>query len=156
MTRINLIDPKMLADQHLFAEWREIKHIPAALDRRLQTHSFAATKAIIPAKFTLNTGHITFFMDKMDYLASRYMELTEELDRRKVVEYSEASLQNFYDWLTLMPDEAFKSNWKPDALAIKTIVERITLRLSDKPEWYRYEGQSRNLAFFVELMEGKK
>lgn len=153
MTRINLVDPKLLADQHLFAEWREIKHVPAALDRRLETHSFAATKLIIPPRFTLNKGHMTFFMDKMDYLANRYMALTDELDRRKVVDYSEESLQNFYEWMKVMPDAAFMSNWKPDAVAVETVVERIKLRLSDKPTWYRYEGVARDMDFFSNLLE---
>lgn len=153
MTRINLIDPKLLADQHLYAEFREIKHVPAALDRRLQKHSFAATKAIIPPKYTLNTGHITFFMDKMDYLTNRYMQLTEELDRRQIIEISEESFQNYNNWMELMPDEAFQSNWKPDAAAIKIVVERIALRISDKPTWYRYEGVGRDMAFFKSLLE---
>lgn len=152
MTRINLIDVKLLTDQHLFAEFREIKHVPSALHRRLKKHTFAATKLIIPPKYTLNTGHITFFMDKMDYLANRYMELIEELDRRKTAELSDASVENFNNWMLLMPDEAFHSNWKPTARDKAIIVERIRLRISDKPTWYRYEKVSRDMDFFTNLL----
>ena len=36
MTRINLIHPSELTDQHLFAEFREIKMIPKSLRRSLR------------------------------------------------------------------------------------------------------------------------
>lgn len=36
MTRINLVPPEELMDQHLFAEFREIKMVPKSLRRSLQ------------------------------------------------------------------------------------------------------------------------
>lgn len=156
MTRINMIDPSLLADQHLMAEWREIKHVPSALMRRLQSHSIKETLAKVPPNFTLNTGHISFFMDKIDYLTERYYHLTEELEKRGYV-LSEASLQNYYDWIEKVPDEFFKSQYKPTARGKALIIERITLRISEKPQgWYRYYGEVKNLEFFVKLMgDGK-
>ena len=36
MTRINLVPPEELMDQHLFAEFREIKMVPKSLRRSLR------------------------------------------------------------------------------------------------------------------------
>ena len=82
MTRINLVPVQDLADQHLFAEWREIKMVPAALRRSLKTRNIGDILAGVPKRYTLNKGHVTFFFNKMLFLYDRYCELTEELDDR--------------------------------------------------------------------------
>ena len=65
--RINVIPMNMLADQHLFAEFREIKMLPKSLLR-----SWNAKKGIdyskISKHYTLNTGHGYFFYDKLNYI----------------------------------------------------------------------------------------
>ena len=155
MTRINLVDPSLLADQHLFAEWREIKHIPAAAYRSLQSKTVADVLKRIPKEFTLNTGHITFFMDKIDFLSNRYMELTEELEKRGYV-LAEESFEKFNLWIAKLPDELFKSNYQPNATARGKSVERILLRIGQKPEWYRYYGKQKNMEFYTALLEGTK
>ena len=82
MTRINLVSPSELANEHVFAEWREIKMVPKALARSLRTQSSDKVAKKIPKKFTLNAGHVLFFYDKGSYLRKRYQELTEELEKR--------------------------------------------------------------------------
>ncbi len=155
MTRINLVDPYLLADQHLFAEWREIKHIPAAAYRSLQSKSIQEVLKRIPKEFTLNKGHITFFMDKIDFLSIRYMELTRELEVRGYT-LSEASFENFNEWIAKLPDELFRSSWQPDAKARATSVERILLRIGQKPQWYRHYGKQQTMEYYTEMLEGKK
>ena len=78
MTRINIIPVSDLMDQHLIAEYREITMVPAALKRTLKSKS-GFSKKKIPAKFTLNTGHVYFFYNKGLYLDKRYNELVEEM-----------------------------------------------------------------------------
>lgn len=56
MTRVNLVPVSELANQHLFAEFREIRHIPKALARSLKTQSVEKILKKIPKEFTLNTG----------------------------------------------------------------------------------------------------
>ena len=56
MTRVNLVPVGELANQHAFAEWREIRHIPKALARSLKTQSHEKILKKIPKEFTLNTG----------------------------------------------------------------------------------------------------
>jgi len=73
MTRINVgIPPRELSDKHLIAEHREIKRIPNMIN------SGKARVEGIPAKFTLGTGHVKFFYNKLYYLKRRYLEIYGE------------------------------------------------------------------------------
>ena len=78
MTRINIIPVSELTDQHLIAEYREITMVPAALIRTLNSKA-GFSKNKIPAKFTLNRGHVYFFYDKGLYLDKRYLLLVQEM-----------------------------------------------------------------------------
>jgi deoxyribonuclease (pyrimidine dimer) len=77
MTRINAgIPPKELVDKHLIAEHREIKRIPNCISKGKFNLSGQ------PVKFTLGTGHVKFFYNKLLYLKNRYEELYAECVRR--------------------------------------------------------------------------
>ena len=59
MTRINIISPSELTDQHLIAEYREIFMVAGSLKRTLISKSgFVESK--VPKNFTLNNGHVYF------------------------------------------------------------------------------------------------
>ena len=64
MTRINIIEPSELTDQHLIAEYREIFMVGSSLQRSLKSKNWNPKD--IPIKFTLNTGHVKFFMIKVN------------------------------------------------------------------------------------------
>lgn len=139
MTRINIIDPAVLADQHLMAEYREIFMVPASLRRSLRTKSVDAVLASIPKKYTLNKGHVLFFYDKIGYLVDRYSELKQYLVKRGFQldpARAEFPLQG-------IPDE-FLGNWSPDAVefaeAEKVIRKRLEEKLAMRPGWYRWSG----------------
>jgi hypothetical protein len=77
MTRINgTIPPAALCDQHLVAEYREI----------LRTTALATKNPVDPSKlpqaFTLGTGHVKFFYDKLKYIHIRFNQLRQELLNR--------------------------------------------------------------------------
>ena len=73
MTRINVsIPPAELNDRHLIAEHREIKRIPNMVK------SGRAKITNIPSEFTLGTGHVKFFYNKLEYLRKRYEDLYKE------------------------------------------------------------------------------
>lgn len=87
MSRINTgVAPAELPDKILLAELREIKRIPNAI--RNGRYSLNG----IPEEFTLGTGHVKFFYDKLEYLYERYQALrSEALDRGfNVSDFSEA------------------------------------------------------------------
>ena len=48
MTRINLIHPSELSDQHLIAEYREVFMIGSALQRSIQSKGWHSTKEKLP------------------------------------------------------------------------------------------------------------
>ena len=74
MTRINLVQPSELTDQHLIAEYREIFMVGGSLRRTLVSKS-GYREDRVPKKYTLNTGHVYFFYNKGKYLHTRYKEL---------------------------------------------------------------------------------
>lgn len=135
MTRINLIDPKLLTDQHLFSEFREIKMVPKALSRSLAARGVQGVLDIIPPRFTLNKGHVTFFYDKGLYLERRYSQIKAEL-RVRGIQFNEDS--------PFDPDRVYEGHpalygdYCPDDVAIKIITNRIMEKLAMRPEWYRY------------------
>lgn len=150
MTRLNLVPPEELADQHLFAEFREIKMVPKSLARSLRA---ALNRAIVvrqpypdevadvlgraPRVYTLGTGHVSFFYDKGLYLQQRYSALRHELRRRRV-DFNEAAL--------LDPDRVFerdprlRNDYTPTPEALALVRERIADRLALRPGWYRWSA----------------
>ena len=77
MTRINCgIPPAELTDKHLMAEHREIKRIPNCISKG--KYSMKGQ----PDEFTLGTGHVKFFYDKLLYLFRRYESLYMECKKR--------------------------------------------------------------------------
>lgn len=77
MTRINTaIRPAELPDKLLLAELREIKRIPNVISKGKYNMTG------IPEQFTLGTGHVKFFYNKLQYLLNRYEALRHEALRR--------------------------------------------------------------------------
>lgn len=127
MTRINLVNPSELYDQHLIAEYREIRLLVANMRRSFQS---CTTKKNIPKKFTLNRGHVLFFKDKGRYIANRYQSLINEM---KVRGFTPQFLS--ID-TTVWPTEYF-NDWTPSEDDKNIVRERIALRVSQRPNWYR-------------------
>ena len=132
MTRINVVDPSELYDQHLIAEYRETRLLVANLRR-----SFAqsgASKDNIPKAFTLNKGHILFFKDKGKYITERYKQLQQEMRSRGFdPQFPEIDT-------SVWPDGYF-NDWTPTDRDREIVRERIALRVSQRPGWYRYYGK---------------
>ena len=81
MTRINSAIPvKCLTDEHLLAEHREIKLLPYNLQKSIKSGSIKR----IPNKFTLGTGHVLFFLDKMLFTMNRYILIRYECKLRRL------------------------------------------------------------------------
>lgn len=137
MTRINLVPPEELMDQHLFAEFREIKMVPKSLARSVAARGVEGVLKRIPPTFTLNTGHVSFFYDKGAYLVERYALLRAELERRGINFNRESELDP--DGTMLVTPWCGHYTATPEALRI--IRERIAEKIALKPHWYRYEGK---------------
>ena len=136
MTRINLINPNELSDQHLIAEYREIFMVGSALQRSLKSLNWQKTRESLPEKFTLNRGHVKFFYNKGKYLHKRYISISKEMRNRG---------------MNLDPNRRFKreqwpdylyNDWKPNRIDIDLIKDRINQKISQKPSWYRWTKYS--------------
>ena len=131
MTRINIIEPSELTDQHLIAEYREIFMVGGSLNRTLNS-KVGYREARVPKRYTLNSGHVYFFYNKGKYLYNRYNELITEMKRRGFNP----------DPDRLFPIDIFKDNglfndWIPTIEDYKIIRQRIEEKIAMKPNWYR-------------------
>ena len=131
MTRINLVEPSELTDQHLIAEYREIFMVGGSLKRTLVSKA-GYQESKVPKRYTLNTGHVYFFYNKGRYLHKRYTELIIEMKKRG---FEPDSSRTF-------PTKVFKDNglyndWMPNIEDYKIIRQRIEKRIAEKPGWYR-------------------
>ena len=116
MTRINCgIPVQELTDKHLLAEHREIKRIPNAIK------SGRYNMAHQPTIFTLGTGHVKFFYDKLGYLFKRYCKLYEECKHRGF------NITNFKSAWDDLPDNMMK-----DYLPTDTDKQIIRNRIKEK------------------------
>lgn len=119
MTRINIIPPAELCDQHLLAEHRELTRIPNLVAKG----KFSLEGQ--PSDYKLGTGHVKFFFDKMQFLFERYNSLHEECLARGF------NVKNI--WPENLPkDEFFWKNYIPTESAILENQERIKIRMPEK------------------------
>ena len=131
MTRINLIEPSELTDQHLIAEYREIFMVGGSLKRTLVSKN-GYQESKVPKQYTLNSGHVYFFYNKGQYLDKRYQELIKEMKKRGFKP----------DKTRTFPKEIFVKNglyndWIPNSKDYKLIRQRIEEKIKMKPDWYR-------------------
>lgn len=126
--RINIIDPVLLTDQHLLAEYNEINMAAQSFRRSIL---YKTGKDIIPKEYTLNSGHVKFFYDKGEYLYRRFYGLKKELKNRTFNVKME--FKNY--WLS--KPELFQP-WEPQLKDYEIIWERIKRKISMKPDWYKY------------------
>jgi deoxyribonuclease (pyrimidine dimer) len=130
MTRINIISPSELTDQHLIAEYREITMVPAALKRTLASKAGLCMNKI-SKKFTLNTGHVYFFYDKGLYLNKRYNEIIDEMKLRG---FNPDPNRKFPK--EIFPDFLY-NDWIPSYQEQQLVRQRIEEKIAMKPNWYR-------------------
>ena len=131
MTRINLIEPSELTDQHLIAEYREIFMVGGSLKRTLVSKN-GYQESKVPKQYTLNSGHGYFFYNKGQYLDKRYQKLIKEMKKRGFKP----------DKTRTFPKEIFVKNglyndWIPNSKDYKLIRQRIEEKIKMKPDWYR-------------------
>lgn len=132
MTRINLVDPSELMDQHLIAEYREIRLLCANLKRTLNSkHGFQPKK--VPHKFTLNHGHVYFFLNKGLYIHKRYEHLKQEMRNRMFDPQHDFPIDVWPQYLY--------NDWVPNEEDKQLVRQRINQRIGERPGWYRYYGE---------------
>ena len=134
MTRINVIDPKDLTDQHLMAEYRELPMVMGSLRRSLKSKRGLPK---IPNQYTLNAGHVTFFYNKGKFLYNRYQLLIKHLQERGYVLDPDRKAD-----FSVFIENGLNGDWTPNNHAHVINKQRINERIAAKPHWYRYYGKS--------------
>lgn len=119
MTRINLVPPTELCDQHLLAEHRELTRIPNVVAKG----KFSLVEQ--PADYKLGTGHVKFFFDKMKFLKNRYEMLHDECLKRGF------NVKNIWPESGLENPELWK-DYEPTETAMLENRERIKIRMPEK------------------------
>lgn len=146
MTRINsAIHVKCLTDEHLLAEHREIKRLPYNLQQAIKSGNIKH----IPEKFTLGKGHIMFFLNKMEFVYNRYVNVYCEAKGRGFEVQSFAdnfnkqdiNLQNY--WNPYLPTNEEK----------QLLIERITERINNSTKkHFHYYGKQITKKEAIELL----
>lgn len=85
MTRINVIAPEELNNKMLMGEIHEITRVYGlvrkAQERKINKYNFK-DKIKQPQAYTMGTGHVYWFYDKLGFITKRYYELNDEAKRR--------------------------------------------------------------------------
>lgn len=131
MTRINLVPVSELADQHLIAEWRELPRIFGLVKKKLDE----GKPIIISENYTMGTGHVRFFYDKLLFLQKRHQALVKEAQKRgfKITLTKKISLKSF-------PKE-YCQDFSPSEQDLKISQQRILEKLHAKPDFYTFYGK---------------
>ena len=135
MTRVNTIPVELLLDQHLLAEYRELPMVLASLKRSLVAVNGKAKLLKIPPKYTLNTGHVSFFYNKEKWLNQRWKLLIKELKFRG---YRIDHKARNVDWSIF--NTVPQIDWEPSMADKLLNFERIVTRFQQRPAWYRFHG----------------
>lgn len=137
MVRVNLINPRVLSDQHLIAEYREILMLLGYVRKHPEIRD-------IPDEYTL-WHPMRFFKNKLLYLQKRHKIIRDEMTLR-------GFNVNIVPDLSMFSDE-LKNDWQPVNGDYEKVIRRITQRLYEKPEWYRYYRKRQVPEFFVDMMK---
>lgn len=116
MVRINTIHPKLLTDEHLYAENVESQMILSFINKY--------PKGFIPDSYRLGEGHISYFRDKKNIILNRKEVIQQEMDRRKT--------NNSIQYITLI----WTPSKKDKQINIQRIIDRLRNPIKKKTPWH--------------------
>lgn len=122
MTRINLVEPSDLSQSHLIAEYKEIVRV-FGLARKAQNELH---KKKIPSEYTLGTGHVLYFYNKLKFISDRYDALCAEMATRGYT-CNRVPKEELHQGIR----QGLFQDYIPTANAIKINKERIELRTKE-------------------------
>lgn len=140
MVRINIINPRYLADQHLIAEYNETLMLLGYVKK----NPILEIKKI-PENYKLGPGHILFFKNKLKYLDKRFLIIKEEMKKRGFSSNMNMDLSIF--------DKKLINDWKATDKDKVIIKERLIYKINLKPDYYRYYKEKKPKEFFIEMIK---
>lgn len=148
--RINVIPPKFLADQHLIAQFREQKMLPKALVKSIKSKK-GVDYNNIPERYTLNKNHGKQFYNKLRYIEHNFNEILKEMRARGFATNSDNLYDKDYDYSAIDMSKSYTKVWHPTFEDYRVNSERILLRISEKPTFYKYYGKSMSYEDFHKM-----
>lgn len=125
MTRINVVSVETLTREHLIAEYRELPRVfKLAFNAGLSSKNWSLRQ---PPYYTMGTGHVLFFYDKLKFLADRQKQIILEMLKRGYNPSNRTCLE--LQWRGATPDWMWK-DYEPTMEALRINQERINKRLS--------------------------
>ena len=143
MTRINsAIKVRLLTDEHLLAEHREIKRLPSVYKKRLESGKGFND---ISKEFTLGTGHVLFFANKGAFTLNRYINIRDECIRRG---FDVEDYRN--NWMIY----GVFNHYEPTEDEYNLLIDRICDRLlNTKKDYWHYYGKRISKNDAIELIK---
>jgi len=128
MTRINLINPEKLTDQHLLAEYRELPRIFWIVRKKISENK----EIKVWKKYKMWTWHVIFFYDKLLFLQKRLEKISSECKKRnfKISFTEKINLDEF--------PENLKKDFSPSKRDLEISEKRIKEKLDSKKNFYKY------------------
>lgn len=128
MTRINCVDPSILSNKHLVAEYNELPRVfrlvlalkdiesrsPASQEAGSMNSRLKGRARWLKAThrtYKMGNGHLKFFYTKCQYLKKRYVELYKEMLRRGMRPHS--SVVRAVLTRAKFIDKDFCEDWEP-------------------------------------------
>jgi deoxyribonuclease (pyrimidine dimer) len=129
MTRINLVDPAVLTNAHLMAEYRELPRIFTAVAK----DPIRAQAIQKPQHYCLGKGHVIFFYDKLHWLIKRYNSLYHTLIARNYALDHALFDKIFRDAIDLMAyNKRLANNYQPRPEDVYLNMARLAKRSNIK------------------------
>lgn len=94
MTRINVVPPSELHTKHLVAEYRELPRV-FKLVRKAVERGESPNDKRNPVIYTLGSGHVRFFYNKLAFLFLRQQDICAEMRARGIIVNYEPSFELF-------------------------------------------------------------
>lgn len=134
MTRINVVEPSELMDQHLLVELRELPRMFTYMEKHMVGKKYSG-----PAEYTMGAGHMKFFSNKGKYLYERMYALYEESLARG---FNFNFDKNSWEFRYIMLDESLKKGYDVTSEAIEVNRKRLAEKIAMRPYWYRFHGKN--------------
>lgn len=126
MTRINLIDPSELTDQHLLAEYRELPRIFGIVRKKVLNWKIIN----FWNNYTLWKWHVSFFYNKLLFLNKRFDKIVSEcLKRGFKIKYTNYDISDI--------PEIYKNDFIPNKQEIEISKKRIDEKINQKKWFYK-------------------
>lgn len=152
--RANVLEVEYLPDQHLVAEYREVKMGPPLLSRVLNSKR-GLDKNKIPKLYKLGKGHSYFLLDKNLYLEKRLKAIVSEMKKRNIKTDSIKFIKDKDKLNPLVFNAEFWKDYVPTVEAKALNLERINEKFKLKKDgWYRFYG--RPVKNMIELVKTRK